>query len=164
MKKSLMLVMCLFSITVFGNIPDRVYNNIEREATDQDNRSLYIRTQERAYGRILSLGKKEGLSFDRIESEVLRLEKRYGTDYETIYKNFYYNVKELAKKQKNLDRNIELNKVKKKEYEKIIGETKIPLKVSSYIQKEAEKKYPENYSERVKYIEELIKFYNYLNK
>ncbi|MGL5057039.1 MAG: hypothetical protein ACRC0V_01155 [Fusobacteriaceae bacterium] len=164
MKKYLVVVIFLFSVVTFANVSERVYGNIEREATNQDNRSLYIKTQERAYGRILSLGKKEGLSFDRIESEVLRLEKRYGTDYEIIYKNFYYNVKELTKKQKNLDRNIELNKVKKKEYEEIIKETKIPLKVSSYIEKEAEKKYPENYSERVKYIEELIKFYNYLNK
>ncbi|MGL5901166.1 MAG: hypothetical protein ACRCZO_00635, partial [Cetobacterium sp.] len=92
MKKKVILTAILFSLTAFGNVPDRVYYNIERESSNQDNRNLYIRTQERAYNRIVSLGKKEGLSEDKIDNEVKRLEKKYGTDYEIIYKNFYYNV------------------------------------------------------------------------
>ncbi|MGL5377281.1 MAG: hypothetical protein ACRDAT_03135 [Cetobacterium sp.] len=164
MKKHLMTMVFLFSITAFGNISERVYQKIENEAITQDDRNLYIRTQERAYNRILSLGKKSGLSLDKIDDEVLRLEKRYGADYEIIYKNFYYNVKEMTKEQEKLEKDIQLNKVKKEEYKKIITTTKIPLKVMAYIEAEAEKKYAENYSERVKYIEELINFYNYLNK
>ncbi|MGL6100872.1 MAG: hypothetical protein ACRC0G_14785, partial [Fusobacteriaceae bacterium] len=66
MKKYLITMVFLFSITAFGNIPKRVYQKIESEAMTQDNRNLYIRTQERAYNRILFLGKKSGLSLDKI--------------------------------------------------------------------------------------------------
>ncbi|MGL4989247.1 MAG: hypothetical protein ACRC5F_08420, partial [Cetobacterium sp.] len=144
MKKYLIVTMFLFSIAAFGNIPERVSLNIEREATTQDNRNLYIRTQERAYNRIISLGKKEGLTLDKLENEIIKFEKRFGTDYEVIYKHFYYDIKKVAKEQKEIEKNIEINEASKKEYNKILEEVKIPLEVRDYIEKTAVKKHPTN--------------------
>lgn len=164
MKKKVILTAILFSLTAFGNVPDRVYYNIERESSSQDNRNLYIRTQERAYNRIISLGKKEGLSEDKIDNEVKRLEKKYGTDYEIIYKNFYYNVKELSKNQKKSEEIKKINEEKKEEYKVLIKRSEMPSDVKEYIEKSAEGRHPDNYSERVKYTEDLIKFYNFIKK
>ncbi|MGL5931670.1 MAG: hypothetical protein ACRCY7_02025 [Cetobacterium sp.] len=163
MKKYLLGVF-LMSTLCFANIPERVSSNIEREALLEDNRNLYIRTQERAYNRIISLGKKEGLSEDKIDNEVKRLEKKYGTDYEIIYKNFYYNVKELSKNQKKAEEIRKINEEKKEEYNVLIKKNEMPSDIKEYIEKSAEGRYPDNYSERVKYTEDLIKFYNFIKK
>ncbi|MGL5314889.1 MAG: hypothetical protein ACRC92_16675, partial [Peptostreptococcaceae bacterium] len=90
--KRYLLSLFLMSTLCFAVVPERVSNNIEKDSFTKDNSSLYVRDQNRAYNRIVSLGKKEGLSEDKIDNEVKRLEKKYGTDYEIIYKNFYYNV------------------------------------------------------------------------
>ncbi|MGL5315346.1 MAG: hypothetical protein ACRC92_18965, partial [Peptostreptococcaceae bacterium] len=93
------------------------------------NSSLYFRDQKIAYDRILSLGKKESLSEDKIEEEVKRLEKRYGTDYEIIYKNFYYNVKELSKNEKRIEESKKINEEKKEEYKGLIKKVDIPSNI-----------------------------------
>lgn len=161
-KKILSLV--LVSTVVFANIPNRVVDNIENDSILKDNSSIYVRDQERAYKRIVSLGEKEGLSKEKIDNEVARLEKKYGTDYEIIYKHFYYDVKEVSKKERKNEEIKKINNEKKIEYKKIIKESKIPENIKSYIDKQAQNKYPNDYSQRIKYTEELIEFYNFIKK
>ena len=98
MKKFLLYF--ITSTVLIANVPERVNNNIEKNSYTQDNSNIYVRDQERAYKRIISLGEKEGLSKEKTDSEVIRLEKKYGTDYEIIYKHFYYDVKEVSKKER----------------------------------------------------------------
>lgn len=164
MKKYLLLFIILFSTASLASVSERVNNNIERNSFEQDNSSSYIRDQKRAYNRIISLGKKEGLSEDKIDNEVKRLEKKYGTNYEIIYKNFYYNVKELSKNQKKAEEIRKINEEKKEEYNVLIKKNEMPSDIKEYIEKSAESRYPDNYSERVKYTEDLIKFYNFIKK
>ncbi|MGL5314083.1 MAG: hypothetical protein ACRC92_12615, partial [Peptostreptococcaceae bacterium] len=64
-KKILSLV--LVSTVVFANIPNRVVDNIENDSILKDNSNIYVRDQERAYKRIVSLGEKEGLSKEKID-------------------------------------------------------------------------------------------------
>ncbi|MGL4903837.1 MAG: hypothetical protein ACRC3I_12335 [Cetobacterium sp.] len=162
--KRYLLSLFLMSTLCFAVVPERVSNNIEKDSFTKDNSSLYVRDQNRAYNRILSLGKKEGLSEDKIDNEVKRLEKKYGTDYEIIYKNFYYNVKELSKNQKKAEEIRKINEEKKEEYNVLIKKNEMPSDIKEYIEKSAESRYPDNYSERVKYTEDLIKFYNFIKK
>ncbi|MGL5315061.1 hypothetical protein [Cetobacterium sp. ZWU0022] len=163
MKKKILLIFFISTLCL-ANIPRRVNSNIEKNSFTRDNANLYIRDQERAYNRILSLGKKEGLSEEKIDTEVKRLEKRYGADYEIIYKNFYYSVKELSKNEKKIVEAKKINEEKKEEYKELIKKSELPSEIRGYIEKEATNKYPDNYSERVKYSEELIKFYNFIKK
>ena len=162
MKKFLLYF--IVSTLLIANVPERVNNNIEKNSYTQDNSSIYVRDQERAYKRIVSLGEKEGLSKEKIETEVVRLEKKYGTDYEIIYKHFFYDVKEVSKKEKKNEEIRKVNEEKKVVYKKVIEESKIPENVKSYIDIQAQKKYPNDYSQRVKYVEELIEFYNFIKK
>lgn len=161
-KKILSLV--LVSTVVFANIPNRVVDNIENDSILKDNSNIYVRDQERAYKRIVSLGEKEGLSKEKIDSEVIRLEKKYGTDYEIIYKHFYYDVKEVSKKEKKNEEIKKINNEKKIEYKKIMKESKLPENIKAYIDNQAQNKYPNDYFQRVKYTEELIEFYNFIKK
>jgi len=163
MKKYLLSIF-LISTLSFANLPKRVSDNIERDTVTQDNRNLYIREQKRAYMRILSLGKKEGLTEENIDEQVKILEKRYGTNYEIIYKNFYYDVKELSKNEKKKEKYKKINEDKKEEYNTMLKNVDIPSDIKEYIEKLGENKYPNNYSERVKYSEELINFYNFIKK
>ncbi|MGL5745033.1 MAG: hypothetical protein ACRCXX_07780 [Cetobacterium sp.] len=162
--KRYLLSLFLMSTLCFAVVPERVSNNIEKDSFTKDNSSLYVRDQNRAYNRIVSLGKKEGLSEDKIDNEVKRLEKKYGTDYEIIYKNFYYDVKELLKNQKKAEEIRKINEEKKEEYNVLIKKNEMPSDIKEYIEKSAESRYPDNYSERVKYTEDLIKFYNFIKK
>ncbi|MGL5349070.1 MAG: hypothetical protein ACRDA0_00620 [Cetobacterium sp.] len=162
--KRYLLSLFLMSTLCFAVVPERVSNNIEKDSFTKDNSNLYVRDQNRAYNRILSLGKKEGLSEDKIDNEVKSLEKKYGTDYEIIYKNFYYNVKELSKNQKKAEEIRKINEEKKEEYNVLIKKNEMPSDIKEYIEKSAESRYPDNYSERVKYTEDLIKFYNFIKK
>ncbi|MGL4954495.1 MAG: hypothetical protein ACRC4Y_03335 [Cetobacterium sp.] len=162
--KRYLLSLFLMSTLCFAVVPERVSNNIEKDSFTKDNSSLYVRDQNRAYNRIVSLGKKEGLSEDKIDNEVKRLEKKYGTDYEIIYKNFYYNVKELSKNQKKAEEIRKINEEKREEYNVLIKKNEMPSDIKEYIEKSAESRYPDNYSERVKYTEDLIKFYNFIKK
>lgn len=162
MKKFLLYF--IVSTLLIANVPERVNNNIEKNSYTQDNSSIYVRDQERAYKRIVSLGEKEGLSKEKIETEVVKLEKKYGTDYEIIYKHFFYDVKEVSKKEKKNEEIRKVNEEKKVVYKKVIQESKIPENIKSYIDIQAQKKYPNDYSQRVKYIEELIEFYNFIKK
>lgn len=162
--KRYLLSLFLMSTLCFAVVPERVSNNIEKDSFTKDNSSLYVRDQNRAYNRILSLGKKEGLSEDKIDNEVKRLEKKYGTDYEIIYKNFYYDVKELLKNQKKAEEIRKINEEKKEKYNVLIKKNEMPSDIKEYIEKSAESRYPDNYSERVKYTEDLIKFYNFIKK
>lgn len=162
MKKFLLYF--IVSTLLIANVPERVNNNIEKNSYTQDNWNIYVRDQERAYKRIVSLGEKEGLSKEKIETEVVRLEKKYGTDYEIIYKHFFYEVKEVSKKEKKNEEIRKVNEEKKVVYKKVIEESKIPENIKSYIDIQAQKKYPNDYSQRVKYVEELIEFYNFIKK
>lgn len=162
MKKFLLYF--IVSTLLIANVPERVNNNIEKNSYTQDNSNIYVRDQERAYKRIVSLGEKEGLSKEKIETEVVRLEKKYGTDYEIIYKHFFYDVKEVSKKEKKNEEIRKVNEEKKVVYKKMIDESKIPENIKSYIDIQAQKKYPNDYSQRVKYVEELIEFYNFIKK
>lgn len=162
MKKFLLYF--IVSTLLIANVPERVNNNIEKNSHTQDNSNIYVRDQERAYKRIVSLGEKEGLSKEKIETEVVRLEKKYGTDYEIIYKHFFYDVKEVSKKEKKNEEIRKVNEEKKVVYKKVIEESKIPENIKSYIDIQAQKKYPNDYSQRVKYVEELIEFYNFIKK
>lgn len=164
MKKCLLLVMVLFSVVTLADIPERVSDNIEKNSFEKDSSNLYVRDQKRAYNRIVSLGKKEGLTTEKVDEEVRRLEKKYGTDYEIVYKNFYYNVKELSKNEKRIEESKKINEEKKEEYKGLIKKVDIPSNIKEYIEKSAESRYPNNYSERVKYTEDLIKFYNFIKK
>lgn len=161
-KKILSLV--LVSTVVFANIPNRVVDNIENDSILKDNSNIYVRDQERAYKRIVSLGEKEGLSKEKIDNEVIRLEKKYGTDYEIIYKHFYYDIKEVSKKEKKNEEIKKINNEKKIEYKKIMKESKLPENIKAYIDNQAQNKYPNDYFQRVKYTEELIEFYNFIKK
>lgn len=162
MKK--ILLYFIISTLLLANIPERVNNNIEKNSYTQDNSNIYVRDQERAYKRIVSLGEKEGLSKEKVDGEVIRLEKKYGTDYEIIYKHFYYEIKEISKQEKKNEENKKINDEKKVEYKKIIKESKVPENIKNYIDNQAQKKYPKDYSQRVKYTEELIEFYNFIKK
>ena len=162
MKKFLLYF--IVSTVLIANVPERVNNNIEKNSYTQDNSNIYVRDQERAYKRIISLGEKEGLSKEKIDSEVIRLEKKYGTDYEIIYKHFYYDVKEISGKEKKNEEVRKINEEKKIVYKKVIDESKIPENIKKYIDIQAQKKYPNDYSQRVKYVEELIEFYNFIKK
>ena len=162
MKKFLLYF--IISTVLIANVPERVNNNIEKNSYTQDNSNIYVRDQERAYKRIISLGEKEGLSKEKIDSEVIRLEKKYGTDYEIIYKHFYYDVKEISGKEKKNEEVRKINEEKKIVYKKVIDESKIPENIKKYIDIQAQKKYPNDYSQRVKYVEELIEFYNFIKK
>lgn len=162
MKKFLLYF--IISTVLIANIPERVNNNIEKNSYTQDNSSIYVRDQERAYKRIVSLGEKEGLSKEKIDNEVIRLEKKYGTDYEIIYKHFYYDIKEVSKKEKKNEEIKKINNEKKIEYKKIMKESKLPENIKTYIDNQAQNKYPNDYFQRVKYTEELIEFYNFIKK
>lgn len=162
MKKFLLYF--IVSTVLIANVPERVNNNIEKNSYTQDNSNIYVRDQERAYKRIISLGEKEGLSKEKTDSEVIRLEKKYGTDYEIIYKHFYYDVKEISGKEKKNEEVRKINEEKKIVYKKVIDESKIPENIKKYIDIQAQKKYPNDYSQRVKYVEELIEFYNFIKK
>lgn len=158
------LLYFVISTLLMANIPERVSNNIEKKSFTQDNSSIYVRDQERAYRRIVSLGEKEGLSKDRIDDEVLKLEKKYGANYEVIYKYFSYNIKSVTQKEKEIEKNKKINDEMKIEYKKIMDESKIPENIKDYIDNEAKNKYPKDYIQRVKYMEELMKFYNFIKK
>lgn len=159
-----LIIFFVISIMAIGNVPDRINENIDMNSLIQDNKRLYIRNQERAYKRIVSLGEKEGLSKEKIDNEVARLEKKYGTDYEIIYKHFYYDVKEVSKKDKKNEEIKKINNEKKIEYKKIMKESKLPENIKVYIDNQAQNKYPNDYFQRVKYTEELIEFYNFIKK
>lgn len=162
MKK--ILLYFIISAAIMANIPERISNNIEKNSYTQDSSNIYVRDQERAYKRIVSLGEKEGLSKEKIDNEVARLEKKYGTDYEIIYKHFYYDVKEVSKKDKKNEEIKKINNEKKIEYKKIMKESKLPENIKTYIDNQAQNKYPNDYFHRVKYTEELIEFYNFIKK
>lgn len=162
MKKFLLYF--IISTVLIANVPERVNNNIERDSYTQDNSNIYVRDQERAYKRIISLGEKEGLSKEKIDNEVIRLEKKYGTDYEIIYKHFYYDLKEISKKEKENKEIKKINNEKKIEYKKIIEESKLPEDIKSYIDNQAQKRYLNDYFQRIKYTEELIEFYYFIKK
>lgn len=158
------LLYLVISTFIMANIPERINNNIEKNSYTQENSSLYARDQKRVYKRIVSLGEKEGLSKEKIDNEVIRLEKKYGTDYEIIYKHFYYDIKEVSKKEKKNEEIKKINNEKKIEYKKIMKESKLPENIKVYIDNQAQNKYPNDYFQRVKYTEELIEFYNFIKK
>ena len=164
MMKMKILLYFMISTLLIANTPERINNNIENSSYTQDNRSAYIRDQKRAYKRIVSLGEKEGFSKEKIDEEVFKLEKRYGTDYEIIFKYFSYNIKDISSKEKQIEKDKKMNSEMKIEYTKKIKEAKIPENIKEYIENKAQIKYPNNYSEQIKYTQELIEFYNFIKK
>lgn len=159
--------LCMFfllSLSLLANIPERVSQNIEKNSYTEDKANIYVRDQERAYKRIVTLGKKEGLDKETIDREVKKLEKKYGTNYEIIYKYFYYDVKEIYKEEEKVKEKTKINENMKKEYNAIIIEAKIPDNIKEYIENKGKEKYPNNYSERVNYTKELMEFYYFIKK
>lgn len=154
----------LLGTAVFAEIPKRIESNIYKASLNVDEKNEYVKDQRRAYNRIESKGKKAGLTEAQIDSAVQELEKKYGNNYEVIYKYFSLDIKEIEKQEKI---KIERKKIEKKyeeSYKKEISKSTLPTKVKRYIEDTAAKKYPTSYQERVRYVNELTDFYNFIKK
>lgn len=162
--KKLVLIFSFISVIASANIPDRVGNNIESESIQKDNRVRYIKEQERAYKRTISFGEKNGLSLEKIDEIIRRLEGIYGKNYEVIYKKFLDELKENLKNVEVKEKIKIENEKAKIEYIEIIEDQTIPVNIKSYIDKKATEKYPNDYKKRVEFSESLIEFYNFLKK
>lgn len=154
----------LLVTAIFAEVPKRIESNIQREASDEDEKNKFVREQRRAYESIERKGLQSGMTKDEIERKVIKMEQEFGCNYEVIYKYFVRDLNDIKKQIKAETKNIELEKKYQVTYKEEIKTSKLPEKIKKYIENSAEKKYPNSYKERVRYMEELTEFYNFIKK
>lgn len=159
--KKIIILFCLSSLNILGNgIPEDVKNNILKDSVTKMNRVEYKNDQIRAYKRIIFLKEKEKMSNEKFENKIHYLEKKYGTDYETIYKNFSKDIEIKSEEKK-------LKKEKNKVYEKKYYEDKlenVPLNIQAYIDKKSKEKYRDDFEKRLEYKKNIEEFYEFIRK
>lgn len=190
MKKYFLMILFIFSVSVFGNIreiPKDILNEIKTEAKilHEDNltRNSYISWQVDAYLDIEKLEKILELPHEEYSEMKDSLYKIYGVDFVKQYKL----IKNEIDRKKKLDASIkiattkeverillekklseikeEINEKAEKELKVIEKTVEIPQVIMERFKAEAERLYPGNYYEQKRYIESSIgnyKFYKNL--
>lgn len=164
MKKLIFFMLC--SIVLKGEIPLEVKKEISANALRADEKIEFKRDQERAYLRIIALKNENKLTDKEFNEKIQFLKKRYGKNYNVLYKYFARDLEEsrirLAESQKIKNEKIIENKKAKKNYENKMAENILPIRVIEYINEKSEEKYKDDYVKRVEYQENLKEFYFFI--
>lgn len=164
MKKIIFFMLC--SVILKGEIPLEVKKEISSNALRADDKIEFKRDQERAYLRIIALKNENKLTDEEFNRKIKFLKKRYGKNYNILYKYFARDLEEsritLAESQKIKNEKIIENKKAKKNYENKMAENILPIRVIEYINEKSEEKYKDDYVKRVEYQENLKEFYFFI--
>lgn len=154
----------LLTSAIFAEVPKRIETNIYQESLNRDEKNKFVREQRRAYERLEKKGLESGMTKEQIDKKVIQMEQEYGYNYEVIYKYFVRDLDGIQKKAKIENQRKETEKKYEVVYKKEIQTVKLPEKIKSYIETSAAKKYPNSYQDRVRYMQELTEFYNFIKK
>lgn len=169
MKKTAVIMLLISSLISYGDMPkeieDRIYINISELYKSYGERQTELDLHKSAYKRIEKLENENSISKEEFQQLKKKLEINYPDNYVMQYKKMKEEIEVYQLAKNNLKKQTAQENLKAKEYlNKIDGNKMMPASIMQEIKGTAAKKYPDDYLEQKKYIENSLEIYEIIAK